>query len=259
MFFIVSLVFFILSAIAIAYFVWKHWEDVQSVDVSIVEAKRRTEVKSTILEDRLKRKLFSRVVAAWRVVLPHIRTTFKYIKKTYGWIAAKERTYRSALESRKFKAKEDSEKEAVIEEKLEQVEDTEDSQEREHQLLEVIALDPKNAEAYEELAELYVENKQLQDAVDVYDFLIKLKPTDIDLFLDYSDILAELETHKPALEVLQQAQKQEPKNPKIIDRITSLAILVEDKFLANQSLKTLQQVNPDNKKIQDFQERIRDM
>ncbi len=256
---IISSIFFILSAIGIAYFVWKHWKDLQSDNTSFVEAKRRIEVKSNILEDRLKRKLFSRIVTVWRIVLPYIRIFFKLVEKSYKFIVAKERLHRTSSEERKFKRKEASEKEAVIEEKLEKVEETINTEEREHQLLEVISLDPKNVNAYEELAELYVANKQLEDAVDVYAFLIKLKSTDISVHLDYADVLCEVGTQQYAMEVLIKAHEQEPKNPKIIDRITNLAIILGDKSQAKKSLKLLQTVNPDNKKIEEFQERIKEM
>lgn len=242
----------------IAYFVFRYKEDLHNLDIGAYEeSKKRVETKSTILEERLKRKLFSHIVTTWNVVKPHIKIVGGLVKKGYTWIVAKEREYRSALEERKFKKTETvEEKEAVIEEKLEQVEEVIDVKEREHQLLEIISLDPKNAHAYEELAALYVDEKQYNDARDVYEFLVTLIPDDIDCYLDFSDVLYALESYQEAFDVLTTAHKRAPKNPKVIDRMTDIAILLKDKFQAKQSLRALQTVNPDNKKIAEFEQRI---
>ena len=51
----------------------------------------------------------------------------------------------------------------------------------------------------------------------------------------------------------------EPANPRYLDRMIDLNILTENRDLAWQSWQKLKTVNPDNKKLDDFKQRINEL
>lgn len=70
MFLIISAAVLVASGVGLAIMYNRNAEHVQSVTVANVVVDRLSEVKSSILEDRLKRKLFSGFKSLWRTVRP---------------------------------------------------------------------------------------------------------------------------------------------------------------------------------------------
>ncbi len=58
------------------------------------------------------------------------------------------------------------------------------------------------------------------------------------------------------LENIKKALDIEPDNPKLLDFLLDLSIIMGDKELANKTLNRLIEVNPDNKKINIAREKI---
>ena len=55
------------------------------------------------------------------------------------------------------------------------------------------------------------------------------------------------------------ALELEPKNPKYLDLLIESGIKIGDKELAKEALRNLRDVNPENKKIKEFKNRIETM
>ncbi len=163
----------------------------------------------------------------------------------------------------------------------------------EKKYIEIIRLDPKHIEAYRGLAHVYEKLGQNKEAEETYKFLHYLVPND-DLVLvslaelsekndknteaiqyyekalllndsvasRFAKLAALLENEKqyaPALEAMQQAVELESQNPKYLDNLTELAIMVGNKELAEEGYGKLRLVNPDNQKLPLLKEKIQSL
>lgn len=167
----------------------------------------------------------------------------------------------------------------------------EDYKKAEEILLDVLSLDQYNFEAYKLLAQVYRLTKEYSQAKETLEYLLKLvgdKDPDIyfyladlarergDLrqaeeeylhsiklaqenyiyFLSLAGVYQELEENNKALEAAQKALSLSPNNPKILDFLIKISIIMQDKALASQYLNKLIEVNLENNKIAEFKEQI---
>jgi len=71
------------------------------------------------------------------------------------------------------------------------------------------------------------------------------------------DVYLGLGDKEKALSSLQKAQQLEPNNPKILDRILHVSILLGNKPLAEEAYDKIVRVNPENGKLEDYKKRIK--
>lgn len=153
-----------------------------------------------------------------------------------------------------------------------------------------IKMSPNAPEAYRGLSETYLAKGSFAEARETYRFLLKILPGDDTIMVKLGDIaeqqgeldeaigyyeqavvandahsarfyhLAELllRVKQPqiAKEALLPAVELEPKNPKYLDLLAEIAILCNDKPLAERALKELRMANPDNQKLESLRMRI---
>ncbi|MCX6743398.1 MAG: hypothetical protein NT116_04145 [Candidatus Parcubacteria bacterium] len=58
---------------------------------------------------------------------------------------------------------------------------------------------------------------------------------------------------------LEKALGLEPNNPKYLDLLITISLIIKYKNLAKQSLERLKEANPDNAKIEEFQAQIKEL
>lgn len=163
-------------------------------------------------------------------------------------------------------------------------------EEAETLFISAITLDKKNTEAYRGLADAYLGAGSIPEATETYKFLFHLNPSDDMVAVKLGEIAEKNGSTEEAIEYYQQAVvlndslsprfyhlaelllkvnqplvareailsavTLEPKNPKYLDLLIEVAILVSDKSLATSSYNELRLVNPDNQKLADFKTRI---
>lgn len=159
--------------------------------------------------------------------------------------------------------------------------------------IEVIKHDPKNIDAYKELGALYADNGQTKEAEQIFEYLLKSGVEDADLYigianlawendnldeaktyylkalsLDGSRVAArvnlglvfnELGDKDSATQQFHAALELEPRNPRYLDLLIESGIKIGNKDLAREALKNLKEVNPENKKIKEFEGRIKEI
>ena len=152
-----------------------------------------------------------------------------------------------------------------------------------------IRQDNKNIDGYKGLVEVYIKQEQWQEAGQTCKFLIKLSPKGV-----YYVKLAKIEEHvgnenkaimlykkavkktpnragwhshlarllektgnlEAALASAQEALALEPENPRFLDNVIEFAIIVNNKKLAQEMLRRIRKVNPENDKIPRWRERV---
>ena len=59
-----------------------------------------------------------------------------------------------------------------------------------------------------------------------------------------------------AIKNFKEALKLQPNNPKLLDLLLKISIMVKDKKIANSTLKLLKLADPENQKIQDLENEV---
>ena len=152
-----------------------------------------------------------------------------------------------------------------------------------------IRQDNKNIDGYKGLVEVYIKQEQWQEAGQTCKFLIKLSPKGVHYVK-----LAKIEEHigndskaimlykkavkktpnragwhshlarllektgnlEAAIASAQEALALEPENPRFLDNVIEFAIIVNNKKLAQEMLRRIRKVNPENDKIPRWRERV---
>ncbi len=163
----------------------------------------------------------------------------------------------------------------------------------EKQFIAAIRIDMKNKEAYRGLGDVYFAQGQYKEAEETYKFLLHLDASDpityvrladiaeqkkdITAAVEYmqeaillndglspryirlADLLEEIEEYPTALEAVTQAVELEPENPRYLDKLIEISVLCGRKDIAENGYQRLRMVNPENKKLDVFKDKIRHM
>jgi tetratricopeptide (TPR) repeat protein len=141
----------------------------------------------------------------------------------------------------------------------------------EEALIEIVSLEAKNIKAFFELAKIYYETKKFDQAKDTWEYLLKLiKKLDSDelkvsivnvqeVRYNLAKTYNQLDNLSLAFEYINQALDIEPRNPRYLDLIFDLSIMKKDKKLANEYFERLVEVNPENQKLIELRDKIKEL
>jgi len=166
----------------------------------------------------------------------------------------------------------------------------EEYEQAEDLFISAISLDSKSAPAYRGLGDAYLAKKELEEARQTYRFLLRLEPDDDSVlvklaeisesqgdleeaieyyqqaslvndalsprFYHLAELLLKIEQPETAKEAIKQAVDLETQNPKYLDLFIETAIICQDKEMALEGFDKLRLVNPDNRKLDGFRDRI---
>ncbi|MDO8463403.1 MAG: hypothetical protein Q7S96_03995 [bacterium] len=129
----------------------------------------------------------------------------------------------------------------------------------EESYLACLKVDAKYYGAYRGLAAIYRLRKEDELAEETLRFLSKLYPNDVEAHCAFAEVLQARGKHEAALKAMEAALRIEPKNPRLLDFATGLAIVNHNRIRAVQLLGKLRAVNPDNQKIEQLEQSISEL
>lgn len=275
--FIIPAVIIVIALVAVIVVFARHVRQVAALDLESLPAEQEAAMKAALLERRLKRKMAetkNRVAPLFRRMGQWVATLFNGM---YQRVAQLEQRYR-----RKPQFMTPGQQQEV-KQKIQALMDAAhvsigqgDFTEAEKQYIEALSWDPKNPHTYLALAQMYIEKKEFGQAKETFQFFFKLMKAQkageeqISLFaapmssedlqqahFDYGVALQITGDIIQAKQQLVAALKLDENNPRFLDKLVELSILLKDAGLARQTLKTLKSVNPDNQKVSVFEEQIK--
>lgn len=113
--------------------------------------------------------------------------------------------------------------------------------------------DPK---VFHSLAEISMARGNLKEAEEEYLRSISLDENNYLYYLQLADVYRTMDENTKAQEVAKKSLVLAPNNPKVLDFLVEISIILRDKEQASQYLDRLKEVNPDNKKIDSLREKI---
>ena len=85
---------------------------------------------------------------------------------------------------------------------------------------------------------------------------LEINKEDIETYLQLAGIYCNLENYQQAFLIAEQAGLIEPNNPRVLDFLIKISIIVQDKEAALRAYKQLKEVNPENQKLSEIKEKI---
>lgn len=289
----IPLAIILFSLIIIGYIVMRKFSAIANMDTKSMPEVKEAEAKKRIMAERLKRKMgqgLAKARPAARFVSGKLGESFK---KLYRKALEVERKYQKQASLENGQDEVDEQK---IKELLGQAEElfkNEKYPEAEQKYIKVVGLDPKNVEAYRGLGDIYTEQKNYDQAKETLEFALKLNENDAQTLSRLGRITSQkgsldeakkyyLEsialssqtaaTHvdlalvckaagdqEESFKCLQQASEIEPNNPRYLDLLLEMSIILGKKDVAKETLKKLKEVNPDNQKLKEREKEIRKM
>jgi tetratricopeptide (TPR) repeat protein len=270
----------------------KHANKAAALNVSELPEEREAVLKSSILENQLLRKLDTTVKIVSNVLSPLQKFLNSIFGKGIERIRKIERSYRFQT------GLPDSSKKSQIKTK-ELLSEAEVTFEKgnlgkaESQYLTAIKIDPETADAYKGLGNVYIKMKEWNQARETFDHITKNWPQDDEAFaslatieeevgnmeaakdhflhalsinneiasyhVGLSDLYLRLSDKEKALSSLQKAQALEPNNPKILDQLFNVSILVGNSQMAQEVLEKIKKVNPDHGKLGELEKKVKSL
>ena len=288
---IIPLIIIILALAVIIIIASRHVPKVASLETSELPEAREAQLKSTLLEARLIRK-FDTFFSRFKKITQPIQ---QQLGRWYGGgvkrLKRLERAYRLQGETLPDSNKKSEARATELLEKASLALEQQKLVDAEADYLTILKIDPSRSAAYEGLGQVYLargewdaaqetfeyvtkqwpqhdgayaalgdiaqKNGTLEDAKDHYLHALSINNEVVGYHLDLVDVYLGLGDKEKALSSLQKAQQLEPNNPKILDRILHVSILLGNKPLAEEAYDKIVRVNPENGKLEDYKKRIK--
>jgi len=284
---IILLIISFLLLIPIAVIFIKHFPEIAAIETSQIPEEKQQQVKVIMAEQRLYRKLkrwFSFVVKIMKPISSLLKTV---LENWQGKLKELEKKYK--IEALTVKAVTDKGRESLqnkINIMIKQAWDlaeAEDFAKAEDAFIQIVQLDPKSVEAFEGLGSIYYEQKKFNEAIEVYMYILKmLKEQDVDnvhlkslqqdldseekqktlkseranIYFQLAEVYNAADDIVKAEEAYENAHRLEENNPKYLDALIDICIMKKDKLKAQEYFLKLKEVNPENKKLIDLEEKI---
>lgn len=289
---IIPFVIIIISLIIIFLIIVKKIPLLSQIDIEELPTEKQAKIKEKIVLERIKRRLVSiknsRIWQFFRFSLLLVKSKFK---QGFNHLIVLDKKFREKEKGGFI----DVDRESLANEintnliEAEELLKMNQLNQAEEKYIKVISLDNKNKEAYRGLAEIYFEKKEFEQAKEIYKHLLKIDKQDdsiyamlgrvslaqgnfhqaekdylrslkiqqrsstyVDLGLCYKEIGKSLE----AQETFKKALEFDPNNPRTLDLLLEISIMLKDKNLAKHYWQRLKEVNPENKKLPTLEETI---
>lgn len=231
---------------------------IRVVDPSSSKEAKSKELKYAILKKRLERIGSERTENLRRQLSPIAQKAQDAFRRMAGKLTALERSYAERQKGGIEKAHDPEILRQLVRE-AEKMMEEERYDIAEKKLIEVVSHDPKNVTAYEHLGRLYFKNKDYTAARETFSFLLRLSPRDASVNASLGEVAEAEGKASDALRYYKEALDISPHNPKYLDFYIDTAIMNGDVHESMNALEHLREVNPENQKITEFEERIEEI
>lgn len=283
----------IVCLVIFGFIIARHWHQLLASTANL-PIQKQTEVKKRILEQRLERHL---IVQGNKLIIflkPFAHFLVSLTKKGIKAIVAAEQKYKAKLLKQNFSKKIDQQQ--FLHQKLKEALKLQTDKkfgDAEKKYIEILTVDDKNISAYWGLGKLYAEQEDYDQAQETLKYLLKLQPghnqarkllaqvaaergdlllakkcleiliqsdaKDISCYLSLAAAEMGLENPTGAQTWLQKGLLIEANNTRLLDFLIEVSILIGDIDTATETLRTLQMVNPENAKIEEYRKKINEI
>jgi tetratricopeptide (TPR) repeat protein len=281
---IIPLLLILISLIIVIIIAIKKFPVLANLNLESIPAEKEAKFKERIISNKLKRNFIRWGMKFLRLLKP----AGEAIRNFFNWL------YNKLIELREEYKKEKTDfidaglKTQELFKEFEELKEKGDLAGAEKKLIDIIGFDNKNIRAFKILGCLYFEQKNYEEARQTFEYILKLKeniedddiygkssfgqgenerrpelnfrPSDLSqIYLDLALTFRALDNLESAVESLKKALKIEPSNPRYLDTMLEISIMIKDKILALETYNKLKTANPENKKLEEIKKEIDEM
>lgn len=264
---IIPIVILIGCLVGLAVMVGRKFPQIKTLDVESMPAERELRLKQRLLAGRLRRHLQGVVRLTGRATRPLLRGMVRLLKKSYQRVLEMESRYAKPAAGPTVPAGSVvSQTDHLLAEAV-RLRSGGQTAAAEEQLMQLMALDPRHVAAYEMLGDMYLEARDFTKAREVYAYLVKMRrrPRSTDrqdmdriagYYLNLATACQGLGHNAQGLVHARKAASMAPSNPRVLDFLLKISIVVKDKPLALKAWQSLQQADPQNAKLAELRSQI---
>lgn len=267
---IIYIIFFtiiVLAALVIIFLVIKHLSDLAALNVDSIPEEKISKVKNRIMLQRL--------ISNWSKIKKTSQSVIKPIKEktkqSLANLSAKvaELEKKSQEHSRPLNRLDAKQQVDQLLQKVGDLMTDENLEEAEKTYIAIIELDANNLDAFEGLVQIYRQNKDYKKAREACRFYLKLlskksgnlaaggsKHRLAGCYADLGEIYQSEGKNELSLKNYQKALEIEPNNPRFLDLLLKISILLRNKDLAWQALNRLKEADPENQKLSELRAQV---
>ncbi|OGY87111.1 MAG: hypothetical protein A2233_01530 [Candidatus Kerfeldbacteria bacterium RIFOXYA2_FULL_38_24] len=258
---IIDWILIIIAVIALAvvvFFISRRWKKLLLLDVAAMPKAKIHSQKYKIIEERLQRKTKAVIFGAKKIFRPAQGGTNDFFTHWHGKLKQLESKYKNVRATPKNQEEKEQTRQKIAQlmDKGMQFCKSNNYVEAENVFVDIVRLDPKNAEAYEYLGEIYLHKKEYDHACESLEFAKKIDPKNDRIYYALGQVYQERGSMEEAKDCFKQSVELAPKSPRNISAQLELAFMMKDRLTARQALNQLKEANPENQKIAEFEQRI---
>lgn len=259
----------ILSLGIIAYFFVKKFPDMAIINIESIAQEKESKVRTRIMIERLDRGLgvFRKFLGKFSG--PIFKKILDSVNQLYLKIFE--------LEKSSFKNKPLKEIDVYknIQEKISEANKliSDGSFDKAEEVcIDILGIDSKNLDAYKLLCDVYQEKKDYKKARETCRYLVKMLLKDkaesdgngkrhrlANSYADLGWIYQTEGKNDQAFANFQKAVELEPNNPRFLDLLLKISIILENKKLAEKTFLDLKNADPDNQRLDDLKDQINNL
>src|SRR3989344_6860539 len=254
LFYIIPIIIIIMCLAVIAWIVVPKFPKVAIINVGSIAKERETQVINRIMLERLRRHWHATYSFFTTVFGPIAKTVTNQIIQYYRHLLELEKMNRTQPLRKLDVGQEIADKLALAEKLIAEG----NYEQAEEFCIDVIELDRHNLTVYELLTDMYLRKKEHKKARETTRFLLKLlqkqngdadKHRLANCFSNLGWVYQLEHRYQYALPNFQKAVELESNNPRFLDLLLKISIIVRNKNLARQVFHSLRQADPDNQKL----------
>ncbi len=263
-FYIIPFTIIVVSFLIILFIIIKKFPSLANINIETISEEKESKVINRLILDRLARKynFLKKFLSKYFIPLGKIiKQNFEILYNIT--VDLEKKTLKQSAPLKQLDLTQDI-KEMVSETKQLLVE--REFLKAEEKCISILEIDDKNLDAYEILCEIYTESKDYKKARETCRYLSKLllkadkeKVDNHRLANCYADLgwIYQLEDRNNyALTNYQKASELEPNNPRFLDLLLKISIILKNKNLALQVFNSLMEADPENQKLADLKQEI---
>lgn len=230
-----------------------------ALDLEAMALHRQQKRKTNLVENRLRRKFNTFVLSLQAFLKPIGLVLKKLTRSAFHYLVRLEKRYRDAAKDTVSASTEPAVTATSVVTAVQEgnaLLEADKLAEAEKKFIAAVGLDSRSLDAYRGLAKVYEAMGNKIHAIATLQFMVQLDPKDQAIYRELGELQIELEKYEEALESFEQALELGPNSPKNLDAMIEVAILNKLKYKAQSTLDKLKEVNPENQKLQKYQEEI---
>ncbi len=256
---IIVIIILVLGLGLLLWIFFKKLPQLRMLDPDSLKDAKAKKLKYDIMRQRVERASSKQLEGFQKYVLQPIGKGLQgVVRRVAGKLTAVERSYQEKRLKSGEVTMDKAELDAMVDEGKKLLKE-EEYDRAEKRFIEVISHDAKNVRAYEYLGRLYQYKKDLALAKQTFQFLQKLSPDDASVIASLGEVEEASGNMDKALKHYQKAVDLSPKNPKYLDFLIDSLLEKQDIVDAQEKIAQLREANPENKKIEEFEERLSEL